>query len=327
LCITYGDGQGCSYISGNADAENYLNSISANFFNDTVINANDHDATYLLERGYIMLDPTVSKETINGHGCDAIDYIENMTNVTVDDAARFGIGATTPKIFYWSMCVDNKTGYLYDRTFNYTYNGINYTSEFQLISLVPNAQAITPPQNMSGDAIEVLMNERTEQTYIAACITEKSGDERDKCVETEAREQERPDICLIAGARKDECLVSLVPLLKNVLICGSVTDPSYKDDCFIELAGAYKNDTYCSNIMNSSNIPICEQAAIPATIPQMNQTLNETGNSTMPIGNETGTNQTGNATPVSNATEAQVNAFMYYIDNTSASNTIKNGTG
>ncbi len=318
LCITYGDEQGCSMISGNADAENYLNSISADFFNDTIINTNDADATYLLDRGYIMLDPAVSKETFNGHACDAVDYIENMTNVTVEDAARFGIGATTPKIFRWSMCVDNQTGYLYDRSFNYTYNGINYTSEFQLISLVPNAPAIIPPQNLSGDAVAVLTNERTEQAYLAACITEKSGDERDKCIETEAREQDRLDICMIAGARKDECLVSLMPLLKDISICGMVTDPSYKDDCYIELAGAEKNDTYCSYITNSTNVQLCEQAAIPAPFPQMNQTLNETG-----------TNQTGSpAMNVSNATESQVNAFMYYIDNTSgsASNATTNST-
>ena len=216
LCITYGDEQGCSYISGNADVENYLDSISINYFNDTIIDANDVDTTYLLDRGYIMLDPTVTKESINGHGCDAIRYVLNMTNMSLDDAARFGVGATTPKIFYWSMCVDNQTGYLYDRSFNYTYNGINYTSEFQLISLIPNAQVtITPPQNMSGDAVAVLMNERNEQSYLVSCVTEKTGDERDKCIATEAMEQERSDICMIAGARKDQCLVSLVPLLKN----------------------------------------------------------------------------------------------------------------
>ena len=130
---------------------------------------------------------------------------------------------------------------------------------------------------------------------------------------TEAMEQERTDICMIAGARKDQCLVSLVPLLKNNSICDDVTDASYKDDCYIELAGANKNDTYCSDMMNSSKVQLCEQAAMP--IPQINQTQTNV-TTTLPTMPQ---NQTGNSKHVDNATEAQANAFMNYIDNTTTS--------
>jgi hypothetical protein len=323
LCISYAGQDACSSVAGNAQMANYLSSISFKYFNDTIISRNEMDTGYLLKKGYIMLDPAVTKKTFGIHGCDAIGYVLDMTNISVDDAARFGVGSTTPRIFDWRMCVDNQTGYLYDRSFNYTYNGISYLSEFRLLSFNPGASAvISPPENLTGDAVALLFTEREQQVKLASCVTDKKGDERDKCVAAVALDLRRTDICSMAGGRKDRCLVSLVPLTKDKAICDMVTDPSFKDDCIIELAGAYKDKTYCINVKDPGKTPLCEQAATPEPPKppaQQNQT-DGTANST--------STQAGNAS--SGKTGMDANAFLNYIDKidrNTTTNASVNGTG
>jgi hypothetical protein len=71
------------------------------------------------------------------------------------------------------------------------------------------------------------------------------------------------ELCSLAGSRKDRCLVSLVPVLEDEMLCTKITDAGYKDDCYIELAGAFKDDSYCANVMNTSKSDLCEEAATP----------------------------------------------------------------
>jgi hypothetical protein len=300
LCVAYSGTEACSSVAGNAEVANYLNSLRAKFLNDTVISRNEMDARYLISKRYIRMDPNITKTTVAGHGCDEIRYRLDMTNVSVDEAARFGVGTTTPRVFDWRICVDNKTGYVYERTFNYTYKGIAYASRFQLLSFSRSPQQIIPPQNMSGDPVALLFKEREQTVKLAVCFTDKSGDERDKCIAGSALELRRKDLCELAGGRRDRCLVSIVPLTKDKDICNAVKDASFKDDCFIELAGAYKDKSYCVDVKDPSKAPLCEQAATPNTpvVPEGNLT-----------GNMTTTDQTADSTSGFNAT-----SFMNTID-------------
>jgi hypothetical protein len=218
------------------------------------------------------------------------------------------------------MCLDNGTGYLYERSFNYTNNGIETLSTFRLDSLqAGGSPKVSPPLDLSGDAVSLLLQEREEQIKLATCVTTKSGDERDRCVAGEALSTRRADLCQMAGGRKDRCLVSLVPLLKDTTLCGMVSDASFKDDCYIELAGAYKDTAYCQSVKNSSKMALCQEAATPLPEDTAGQT-GETQNGNATSGDDkpaAGGNQSG----------VNINDFLNYIDKADQNETAAgNGT-
>jgi hypothetical protein len=294
LCVAFDNQSACASVAGNQEVANYLNSLMVKFPNDSIIERNDMDARYLLSKKYIILDPNLTRRSYNGHDCDELTYLLDFTNVSINDAARFGVGPTTPKQFRWSVCVDNRTGYTYEREFNYSYKGIDYISEYQLKAFsAGGSPQIIPPQNLSGDPVALLFKERAQTIKLASCFTDKAaGEERDKCVAVLALEMRRKDLCDLAGARRDRCLVSLIPVLKDNETCLSIADPSYKDDCYIELAGAYRDKTFCLNIKDSSKKPLCEQAATPpAPLPPSNVSGNiSIDSAAVPPGNNSGFN-------------------------------------
>lgn len=324
LCVNYSSSAGCADVTGNAELANYLASLQSKFFNETIIDQNKMDIEYLIAKGYVIMDPTITNGTVSGMPCSAISYTLDMSNATVDDAARFGIGTNTPTVFSWSMCVDNKTGYVLDRSFNYTYNGIAFTNDNLLLALSPGAPQIVPPSNLTGDPLTALMQERVEQVTLANCFTTKQGADRDQCIADEAINIQSKELCSLTVARKDRCLVSIVPLTKDATICQEIQDPSYKDDCYVELAGAYKNDTYCADIVNATKVPECENASMP--FPAENASI--TGNGTAPAAPQNGTSMNGsagnmtisspplNGSAKNQSTNSSFNAtkFLQYID-------------
>jgi len=304
LCVRYpaSANETCGSVQGSDTVANYMSSLKYKFLNDTITQRNEMDMNYLLKKGYIQLDTAVTKTAVNGKGCSEITYSLDMSNVSVDEAARFGVGPTTPRSFSWMMCIDNGTGILYAKEFNYTYKGMDYRTTIQTISFkAGSAPAIVPPAAIDGDPVTKLFQEREQQVKLASCFTDHSGDDRDKCAADIALTLRRSDICSLAGVRKDRCLVSLVPSTKDQGTCTVISDPSYKDDCYIELAGAYKDKAYCANVKNQSKIASCEAAAKPPEVQPV------------PPANET--DQTlGNQTNQTNGSKIDINEFMNYID-------------
>lgn len=314
LCVSYANQDACSSVMGNESVANYMESVKVNSFNDSTIDKNADDASYLIDRGYLQLDPAVTQETFSGHNCDQIDYTLDYSNITVDDAARFGIGVNAPRIFTRSICMDNQTGYVYDNTLNYSYNGIEYSSEFRLLSFNPgSAPQIIPPQNLSGDPIQLLIQERAQTINLATCFTDKTGDDRDKCVADMALSIKYKGLCDYAGARRDRCLVSLIPLTKDNETCDLISDQSYKDDCYIELAGAYKDAAFCSDVKNVSKTQECQDAAKVVVPPAENQT-NALNTTSLPT-NSSASPANSTALPSnSSVNQSYINSFMTHID-------------
>lgn len=258
LCITYGAESGCASVKGVSDLNNYLNSLEAKFFNDGVIRRNRDDLAYLLYHGYARIEPGTPAASVEGHPCTAVSYTLDFSNMTVDEAGRFGVGLNTPRTFSWRMCIDNSTGYVWERSFNYSAAGAQHSYASTMLSFTPGPAALAPPpENLTGDVVAILLEEKEQQIRLANCYLSRQGDELDRCIASIALEIRRKDLCDYAGGRRDRCLVSLVPVTRDAALCQAIESVSYRDDCFIELAGAYRNSTWCSSLQNASKAEFC----------------------------------------------------------------------
>ena len=267
MCVDYRSGSVCASVHGNAELKNYLDSLKAEFFNDVRINRNLEDMNYLISNNYVILGPVIEQSMVNGHACNRIRYVLDYNNITVSEAARFGVGTSTPKLFMRSMCIDESNEYRYEETLNYSYEGRVHEYSSQLVEFKSAAEEILPPSELEDASVLIskFHAERTQQAKLAECYTTKEGDALNICISNIALDLHDTDLCEYANGRRDRCLVAIVPLTKNELICPMINDLSYKDDCYIELAGAYKNSTYCDNIQNSSKVEFCMNVSVSST--------------------------------------------------------------
>ncbi len=259
FCVDFMNVRMCSSVKNTTEPmfHSYLLSLQSKFFDDSTIEMNMEQMDYFMENGYVEFSPVLVNKTVNGHGCTEISYVTDLTNLTVGEAARFSISPTSPKVFSWNMCIDDKTGIAYSKHFNYSYRGKQYYWDFELIDYewYTNKQ-ITPPENLTEGAYDVLLEESEWKNELQRCY---SGDEEDKdrCISLVALQLKMKSICDLAGERRDRCLVSIVALTLDESICMDISDAGYKDDCYIEMAGGTKNSTYCSMIANSSKVELC----------------------------------------------------------------------
>ncbi len=331
LCITYpiNESEVCSSVQGNPNMANYVSFMQSKFYNDTYIDQATSNVQYLLSKGYLSVNPNVSDSSVGSVPCELVNYTIDYRNLSLDEAAKFSISSSSPKLFYLSSCIDNSSGLPYLSTLSYAdVNGIGHSSNVTVLSFQNSAQPIVLPQNETGDAVGVLSAEKEQQINLASCFTNKTGSDREKCISDLSLNLLRKDLCDLDGSRRDRCLVQLVPLTKDATICTAISDPSFKDDCYVELAGAYKDASWCNQVVDTSKLQECKDAAAPKNetnssfnasaflnfIDQMNSTngtmnasgnisANATGNMSIQNGsmNQTQANATQNGTLPSNA--------------------------
>ena len=250
----------CSSVHGNDELDNYLRSLEVKFFDDQRIENQKTDFGLLRANNYLSFQ----KEPEDKGECIEVAYRLDYRTVTLAEAARFGIGATSPKIFDYTMCIDNETGNILQKRFNYTDGGMEHVKEYLVTAFEPgNAGEIEIPENLTADIIEDFREEQEKSINVRLCIVEKEGEERDKCISDLAVRSRDIELCRLAGERTDRCMVSLVPLLKDETICLDIADSGYKDDCYTELAGISKDQSYCNNIQNASKVEYCQQISVP----------------------------------------------------------------
>lgn len=265
LCVDYDNLVVCSSVRKQAELENYVESLKVKLLDDELININKANMQYLLSHGIAELDPGITEMP----GCKEIRYVLNYTNITLSEAAKFGIGSNSPKLFYWTMCIDDDI--VKQKSFWYMYEQINNTYEYRFVSFSENPADIEVPENISTGAMVQLEKEREQSIKLAKCYTEKEGVEKEKCISDRALILKRPELCDLAGERRDRCLVSLIPKTNNETICTTIINQSYKDDCYIELAGKNKNESYCSSVIDAKKIEFCNEVAA------RNETTNSSG--------------------------------------------------
>jgi hypothetical protein len=270
LCVDYPPGtEDCSVVTNNDQLDNYLTSLEVKFFDDERMDRAVRDLDYLIQNRYAVLDP----ELVDRGDCSELSYRLDYSTASVMDAARFGISATSPKVFDVTMCIDNRTGYVHESTFNYSYLGRDHYKTTTLISLSKFPDAITAPENLTANVFSRFEREREQQVKLAKCYTDMDGEDREKCIATLSLSLKRKDLCELAGTRRDRCLVSIVPSTRDVDICPTVNDLSFRDDCYIELAGGLKNETYCNSLQNASKMEFCLQVSEPE--PEGNDLFND----------------------------------------------------
>ena len=306
LCLNYSGENTCGSVARLSDLDNYINFFRSRFLRDDLIDKNGNDLEYLLENRYLSLSPDVVQSSSAGRDCGLVTYTLDFTNLSLNEAARFGIGSNSPRFFSWSMCIDNQSGVPYEKSFNYTFNGTLHTYRYLLKTFTPAPAQVQVPSNITlgqtNGILPKLYHEREQQIKLAFCFTNMQGEDRDRCIANIALDIERKDLCELAGGRRDRCLVSLVPVTKDATICPAVKDPSFRDDCYIELAGAYKDESYCASVLDSAKKQACLDAAKPPEpapeepeppAPEPTPPQNETGNSTFVPEGGNATNSSG----------------------------------
>jgi hypothetical protein len=276
LCIRYTVNETCDSVAGMSALDNYIAFLRSRFFNDDVIERDKNNMKYLLEHKFVDLDGDIIQSSSNGRPCSRISYSINMTNLTLDEAARFGISSNSPRQFNWSMCIDNQSGLPYEKGFNYTYNGTAHTYQYTLSAFKESGTAIAAPQELVPGILDILYKEREQQIKLASCYTDLQGEDRERCIAVIALDIRRKDICDLAGGRRDRCLVSLVPVTKDAAICPTIKDQSFRDDCYIELGGAYKDNSYCGHITDASKKETCMDVSQPAPAKPQPEPANQT---------------------------------------------------
>ncbi|MEW6723062.1 MAG: hypothetical protein AB1324_07400 [Candidatus Micrarchaeota archaeon] len=277
LCIRYPVNETCSSIHNDSELANYVSFVQTKFFNDTLIDRSVSNLKFLMERDYLRVEPEAGQKTVAGKACSNVSYVIDYTTITLDEAARFGIGSDSPRLFRLSACIDNETGQQYESTLAYADNkGMNHSRVISYAGFREGSNPIELPANITpGTAVQALRKEREQQVNLVACFTDKRDAEREGCVSDLALVLKRKDLCELAGSLRNRCLVRLVPLLKDQTICGSITDAGFKDDCYIELAGAYKDASYCANVKDEAKAGMCEEVAVPDTKPDTNYDIED----------------------------------------------------
>ncbi|MDD5171412.1 MAG: hypothetical protein PHF60_00045 [Candidatus ainarchaeum sp.] len=311
FCIRYPINESCTSIQQDAEMQNYISFARSKFFNDTNLAKAESDLQTLLDKEYLQLDTGIVDSSVGSVACKQLSYVIDYTNATVGDAAKYGIGADSPKLYYVTRCIA-ENGLAYDTTLRWYDKGINNTRVMRVLSFRENATtAITPPAELVGDAVEVFRQEREWWIDLATCHTDKQGDDRDKCVSEIALKLQRKDICELGGARRNLCLLSIVPYTKDETICTAISDQSFKDDCYGVLADVNEDSSYCARIQNASKVQTCINVSTPHAPDQSgNQTVGGDETDTAASGgNETDTTVDGG-----NDSGVDMNEFLNYID-------------
>ena len=293
FCVGPESNATCQSVQDNASLTSYLDYVQGKFFNQTSIDGTVSTVGYLMQQGYLSVDPIIINETIGTIPCSLVSYVIDFRNMSATDAESFGLSSNSPMVMNLSNCIDPKTGLTYRSTLDYTdSNGTSYGSTISVLYFKQGTVPISPPNGTYGNAIGIFSDELTAQATLSDCQSQYTNkSQMDMCVAEQAVELERKDLCNLIPDRRDQCLVSLIPLTKDVSICPTINDPSFKDDCYIELAGAYKNNSYCVQVLNASKMPECQNASIVvpvnvtinSTLPVNGSAVNATTSSTLPM--------------------------------------------
>jgi hypothetical protein len=280
FCIQYPINESCVSVVNNSEMGNYISFVQSKFFNDTNILKAESAMEELVKKGYLRAEPAIVNRTVGTAACSQVRYIIDYSNVTVDEAARYGIGTQSPKTYSLYRCIDSEGGLAYETSLAYSDKGVMHTKLTSVSAFRKGAAAITPPVSLSGDAIGTFRKEREQQVKLATCHTDKTGLEKDKCISDIAFNLKRKDICELSASKRDTCLLSIVSLTKDETICQAISDAGMKDSCYIELAGAYKDSSYCAKVADASKAQSCQDAAKPKPVSGGNETSqNTTGTS------------------------------------------------
>ncbi len=263
FCIQFKENEACSNITENEDMQLYLDRVTGRIITDDRINKDLRDFDYMVNKEYLTLIEVQEKEE-----CTEIKYKIDFANITLTEAARFGIGGDSPKQFEWIHCIDSEKKPLW-KELRYNSKSGETVFKYRLEEFKKSAPTLRLPENISAGAVGHFRDERSLISTVGRCYNE--AEDKEDCVRDEAIIQKEPLLCSLAGDLKDACYVAMVPVMKNPEpLCDKVESKEMKEACYVELAGALKDNKYCMQITDSEKKELCEQAAQEEEKPEIN---------------------------------------------------------
>ena len=282
LCVKFIENRTCEDITNNSNLDDYVAYMNSLFFNDISISTSKDNLKYLFGKGYAQTDDKITTTTVNGMDCSLVKYKLDYSNLTVTEASKFQIGPSSPKIFDFEWCIDNKTGNVWEYSYKYNYNGQNYFTKITTNAIEWNtSKTISVPTNVTEqNAVNAILDESTYVSKAMACY-QVSGKSRDDCILRLAVEAKDLYLCEKAGSNRDVCYVVMTASKLKPEICNNILNVDYKDDCYIELSGGLKNASWCNMLKNQSKLEFCQNVSVyipPTThgVAPTNQTTNKT---------------------------------------------------
>ena len=252
FCINFKGNSACSQVDNITEMEDYMQKLKTLAISDEKIEREVED--FRIMKKYIEFKGVEERPE-----CTQINYTIDFRNISFGDAARFKIGARSPKIFNWTQCISEDGRALYKSMEYETYTGAKTQYEYELLSFKEGGR-IEEPQNVSAGAVGLLKDERKLIAKIRGCYSKK-GEKRADCIRDSAIMEREPLLCELAEGKRDECYVGLVPLMKEEELCRKIEDSAFKDDCYIEMAGATKDENFCNNVEDESKKEYCREVA------------------------------------------------------------------
>ena len=292
LCVDYAGRKECSETTNINDSRlaKYYTYLKSRFFDKQMIEKESAMFDNLFTKKYVVIK-NVSDSTIDGVKCRLVEYAIDYNNMSVSEAASYGISLDMPKHFDWEICQTPKLP-IY-KSFVYTYKGVEYDYTLKAKEL-SEAREIAKPENLSEGAYSLLIDEMQAQGSLSNCFSMNTT-EKEKCISKTAFEYAMPELCKLAGNQSDACIVRLVPFVKDEGLCAEVKSTDFKDDCYIEMAGATKNSSYCEKVRAEAKVEQCLEAAkIKNETTETTTGFNNSSANTTNTTNETAaTNETG----------------------------------
>jgi hypothetical protein len=277
ICVNYKEQKACDNVTGNQELKQYENFIRSKLPSREQIERNVADAQFLFDAGYMKITKAQTKEN-----CREIEYVLDFSNATIDEGARFGIGSSSPKKFEYKICIDENTNQTRSREFNYTLpqdQSFHYFKYSLQNSTMAEPQIQTPQEiGNGGETLRLLYEEKTVQGEITKCLIKKTTQEKESCLNKKAIDMRMPLLCELAIEKRDQCLLSTIPVLALESSCQAIANVSIKEDCYIEMSGATRDQSYCQRINSSEKKTQCMQIYQMETNATQNQTTNRSTN-------------------------------------------------
>lgn len=253
LCINFDNATSCSDSAGNEELAK-----SAQLAKTELLAANPgqdvKDTELRIKLGVIQFGNASLSNASNGKACELVRYAIDYSKITLEQLGQLGLGpgsaeVTEAKNQAYEYCIDNESNILY-KSFSAVFAGApTYERRTTLEISWGKADAgelLAPALVNANKTRNLFLDALSARGSVLACSNNSAT--KDECIKEYAIENAVPEVCLLAGSKKDVCILSTAPAKKLHALCMEVDNASMRDDCWIEMAGTENDSALCGNI-------------------------------------------------------------------------------
>ncbi len=256
--------ESCTYAENTTYVNNYIGRLQSLLFNDEGIAKAGEDYRLLAEKGLLTFENTEDSGTKLGK-CTRFGFKIDYSELGIQDAARFGLGANSPLAYIGYFCVNSVDKNSYEKYFKYDFKGKSVYTNFTLLGYdFGKAPEISLPENVTNRLASTLIEEeKSDLAEFLSCYKKVEKKDVESCVYTYAVIKKNELACPYLSDRNKSqiCLLNVAVENKDDALCSRIDVQDYKDDCYVEIAGLTKNSGLCGRISNDDKTQLCKQAA------------------------------------------------------------------